>query len=90
MSLEDEARRWKRQKKESETADRMPSHNRTNGRTMDCRGCKFWSEKFARQIGRGPLRAMCLNRNSKNAYLYTAGRDYCDDWADGEDGAIDA
>ena len=62
---------------------------RTNGRTRDCKGCRFWSELYARQEGKGPLRAMCLNRNSPYTYLYTSKDQSCDAWADGEWGAID-
>lgn len=85
MTIEDDARKWRDRKR----AERIPDHHRTDGRTMDCRGCRYWSEMFAKIEGRGPLKALCLNRNSKSAYLYTAGRDFCDEWAEGEYGAID-
>lgn len=29
-----------------------------------CDGCKFWSELIARQVGDGPMQAMCLNVES--------------------------
>lgn len=62
---------------------------RTHGRTADCRGCYFWSEKIARKEASSPLRALCLNRNSKYAMTYTEGRNYCEDWRSGEHGTVD-
>lgn len=62
---------------------------RTFGRTKDCRGCRYWSELNWRQRGSRAPEAQCLNRNSRKAYLFTKGRDWCDDWVEGEYGAVD-
>ena len=67
----------------------FPVRKRTYGKTRDCKGCRFWSEQNARVEGNKPLMALCLNRDSKYAYLFRAGNDWCHEWADGAGGAID-
>jgi hypothetical protein len=57
------------------TLDNPP--DRTYGKTRDCRGCRHWSELYAKQIGRGPLNCRCLNANSPEYCKYMAPRDWC-------------
>ena len=66
-----------------------PSH-RTGGATIDCQGCRYWSEMIAAWHGSGPIKALCLNPDklSKRGQ-YTTGRDTCEMWAAGDLGAID-
>lgn len=67
----------------------IPAAQRTYGRTKDCRGCRYWSELYAKQIGRGPLNCMCLNRDSPHLYKYMPPREWCNRWVEGEMGAVD-
>ena len=55
----------------------------------NCANCFYWSEMIAYARGTGPVKAMCLNDNSDNKGKMTTGKDGCDDWEDGSDGAID-
>ena len=34
--------------------------------TKTCYNCRFWSEMVAEVVNGGPLKAFCLNENSKN------------------------
>lgn len=63
---------------------------RTNGSTIDCRGCRYWSEMIARCRGAGPVQAMCLSpdRLAKRGE-YTYGNQTCEVWASGHLGAVD-
>lgn len=71
------------------TLNDVPAPQRTYGKTRDCRGCRYWSELFAKQIGRGPLNCRCLNVNSPNFCKYMPPRDWCNRWVEGELGAVD-
>jgi len=47
----------------------------------DCDGCKWWSELCAKQIGIGPMEALCLNPESPNYQRFTF--DGCPKYEDG-------
>lgn len=62
--------------------------HRTNGETENCKGCRFWSERFAFALS-GPVQAMCLSPVSEKRMNYQLGSATCTSWASGYDGAID-
>jgi len=63
--------------------------NRTYGETRNCAGCRYWSEMLAMCEGGGPVKAVCLMRDSKMFGKYTHPRQTCNAWASGHLGAID-
>jgi len=61
--------------------------HRTYGATIDCKGCRYWSEMLARTEG-GPVMAYCLAPKAK-PNTWKSGTFTCAEWASGFDGAID-
>ena len=60
---------------------------RTYGETINCGGCRFWSEMIARSYG-GPVEAMCLGKGPLKGKYVTA-RQTCNGWKSGHLGAVD-
>jgi len=51
-----------------------------------CLDCWFWSDMIAKCEGSGPVKAMCLNRDSRNYMKYTVAQVSCDKWEDSMNG----
>jgi hypothetical protein len=68
------------------------STRRTEGRTPDCKGCRYWSELIARSI-RLEVHALCLaprtGQGAIHAGDYTANWQTCPAWASGHLGPVD-
>lgn len=62
--------------------------HRTWGDTRNCKGCRYWSEMVAMSDESG-IRALCLNKASRNHAKFTAPVVTCDAWRDGPVGAVD-
>ena len=66
----------------------MTAEHRTYGRTMNCKGCRYWSEMIA-MAQRGYVQALCLCRQSPESGNYTHPGQTCLMWTSGHLGPID-
>jgi hypothetical protein len=60
-----------------------------HGATLDCKGCRFWSELIARADRSGQIEAICLSRTGQKAGEHTTGGSFCEGWKSGHLGSID-
>jgi len=54
-----------------------------------CANCYWWSQKILWVVGIGPMKAMCLNKDSDNHQRMTSIRETCDAWETDKDGNAD-
>jgi hypothetical protein len=62
---------------------------RNYGQTLDCAGCRFWSEMVAQSIGGAPVEALCLSADGPYKGKYVTGKQTCESWRSGHNGAVD-
>jgi len=62
---------------------------RTYGTTINCAGCRFWSEMIARAHGSGGVEALCMADGGPRSGQYTTPRATCGSWRSGHNGAVD-